>query len=348
MPLSTRHITRTLFRLLAVIALAMTASPAVASSTPSADQGVASLNTLRSRVGLLPVKHDRAQSAGCQRHAAYYALTKHVGHDEVPGDPGYTASGDEAARTSNLVYQETDFVGADDWTEAVYHRIAMLHPRLADSGYWAENGIACLGVLGEMRGPTVKQLTAYPYPVDGQQGVAISFPCNERPNPCAAVKGASAKQPTGTLLSVQFDVPQDSVDATTVTSATVTADGAAEPIGAVVQDARDEIAPYLRGGLAIIPRAPLEIGTWYTGHVTGVVSSSDVEDGTVETPFNVSWRFQTGPVVLSAASSTSATRCSPTRKGITKVVSKCKAKKKSVKKAPRRAKHRTKPRATRR
>lgn len=339
MPASARHITRTLLRLLAVIALATTVSPAVAAaaSSPSPEDGVASLNALRTRVGLLPVAYDPAQSAGCQRHAAYYALTKHIGHDEVPGDPGYSVRGDQAARTSNLAYGEGEFVGAGDWTDAVYHRIAMLHPRLANSGYFAANGMACLGVLGDMRGPTVKQLTAYPYPTDGQQGVAISFPCNERPDPCAAVKGASPKQPTGTLLSVQFDAPQDQVDATTVRSATVTADGASAPIGAVVQDARDEIAPYLRGGLAIIPRAPLEISTWYTAHVTGTVSSSDAEEGTVETPFDVSWRFQTGPVVLSAASTTSRTRCSPTRKGVTRVVSKCRAKKKM---APRRTKHR--------
>lgn len=352
MPASTRHITRTLLRLLAVLALATTVSPAVAAaapaaaaSAPSAADGVASLNALRARVGLLPVAHDPAQSAGCQRHAAYYALTKHIGHDEVPGDPGYTAQGDEAARTSDLAYDsEGDFVGAGNWTDAVYHRIAMLHPRLADSGYWAENGIACLGVLGEMRGPTVKQLTAFPYPTDGQQGVGISFPCNEVPNPCAAVKGASPKQPTGTLLSVQFDVPQDEEDAAVVSSATVTADGAYAPIDAVVQDANDEIAVYLRGGLAIIPRTPLEISTWYTAHVTGTVSSSDAEEGTVETPFDVTWRFQTGPVVLSATSSGTPTRCSPTRKGVTRVVSRCKAKKKArtaaKKKAPRRAAHR--------
>jgi len=353
MPFPSRHRNRTLLRLLAVIALAMAVSPvaAMAATAPTAEQGVASLNALRSRVGLLPVKYDPDQSVGCQRHAAYYALTKHVGHDEVPGDPGYSARGDEAARSSNLYYDaDENFVGADNWTDAVYHRIAMLYPRLADSGYWAERGIACLGVLGDMHGPTVKQLTAYPYPVDGQQGVPISFPCNERPDPCASVKGASAKQPTGSILSVQFDVPQDSVDATTVSSATVTADGATEPISAVVQDARDDIAPYLRGGLAIIPRAPLEISTWYTGHVTGVVSSSDAEEGTVETPFDVSWRFQTGPVVLSATSTTSTTSCSPTRKGVTKIVSKCKARKpvKRVKKASRRAKHHAQHRAARR
>jgi hypothetical protein len=309
---------------------------ASAATNPDAQAGVASLNSLRTAVGVPPVTHDPAQSAGCRQHAAYYARTGHIGHEELPGDPGYTTLGDNAAASSNLAYGVSPFTGAADWTDAVYHRIAMLYPRLADSGYWAEHGIACLGVLGTMRGPTVKQLTAYPYPTDGQLGLPVSFGCNERPNPCSAVKGASASRPPGSILSVQFDSPQDQVDASTVRSASLRADGEPKAVSVVVQDARDKISPYLRGGLAIIPRRPLKISTWYTARVSGTVSTSDYVDGAVRTPFAVTWRFQTGPVVLSAASFSIKTRCSPTRKGVTRTVRKCAAKKQARKKPKRR------------
>lgn len=330
------HSIRRLALLVALLALGPAAA-AEAASSPSSATGIATLNALRARVGVQPVVHDSAQSAGCRRHAAYYRLTGHIGHEELPGDPGYTRRGDQAAQTSNLVYSEGAFSGAADWVEAVYHRIAMFHPRLADSGYWAENDIACLGVLGTMSGPTVKQLTAYPYPADGQQGVPVKFGCNERPSPCAAVRGASRTRPVGSILSLQFDAPQDSVDATVVESATLTPDGATVPVPAVVQDENSRaIAPYLRGGMALIPRAPLALSTWYTARITGTVAVSDAGDGALELPFDVSWRFQTGPVVLSAASSSK--RCSPTRKAVTRSVKRCKtAKKKAANKNSRRS-----------
>ena len=326
--------TRTARRAAVLAALVLLAAvpAAPAASAPSAGDGVRSLNALRARVGVQPVRYDPAQSAACRRHASYYALTGHVGHEELPEDPGYSAEGDRAARTSNLAYGDSPFVGAGDWAGAVYHRIAMLHPRLATSGYWAENGIACLGVLGAERGPAVSQLTAYPYPADGQQGLPISFGCNERPNPCSAFPGASAKRPMGSILSVQFDAPQDSVDAATVDSATLTADGSAGPVVTAVQDAESgSIAPYLRGGLAILPRSPLKAGTWYMARVTGTVSLSDVAAGVIEQPFDVTWRFQTGPVVLGVSVSSRSARCSTTRKGITRSVRRCaKLKKKAT------------------
>ncbi|MEI2702875.1 MAG: CAP domain-containing protein [Baekduia sp.] len=301
------------------------AAAQAAVSTPRVTDGVASLNALRARVGVLPVRADAEMTADCRSHAAYYALTGHIGHEEIPGDSGYTASGDRGARSSNLAYGQGAFTGAGDWTPAVYHRIAMLHPRLATSGYWAENGIACLGVLGDVRGPSVSQLTAYPYPADGQQGLPVSFGCNERPDPCTVYPGASAKKPIGSILSLQFDGPADDIDATTVTSATLTADDADAPVVTTVQDSESgQIAPYLRGGTAVIPRRPLTPSTWYTARVTGTVASSDVETGVTEEPFDVTWRFQTAPVVLGVTAQSAAPRCSKTRKAKTRVSKRCK------------------------
>lgn len=236
---------------MALACAAALAPPALADSSPAPMDAIAQLNQWRARVGVGPVAYDAANTEGCRLHAQYYAANHTIGHTEDPSRPGYTPAGAQAADSSVLAYGPTA-PGPYAWEWAIYHRIALLNPKLAASGYWSEFGISCLGIFDIDPALVVPAVTAYPYPADGQQDVPPSSPCNEDPNPCESVRGNNGATPIGQPLSVQFNGP-GALPAATVSSAVVIPDGLpAEPIS--VEDAHSGHAGYLQGGVAILPR----------------------------------------------------------------------------------------------
>src|SRR5687768_9091390 len=109
-------------------------SPARAASAPAPEAAIEQLNAWRSMVGVTPVAHALALSRQCRRHAAYYRLNPGWrGHRQDPARPGYSESGDRAARSSVLAYDEAPTAGVMPWEPAPYHRIMLLEPRLAAS-----------------------------------------------------------------------------------------------------------------------------------------------------------------------------------------------------------------------
>ena len=60
-----------------------------------------SVNYFRSMSGLAPVVEDPSLSPGAYNHSCYMLLND-IAHEEVPGAPGYTASGDAAGRSGNV------------------------------------------------------------------------------------------------------------------------------------------------------------------------------------------------------------------------------------------------------
>jgi hypothetical protein len=269
-----------------------------AASDPAPEQAIQVLNEWRGRVGVTPVSHDFEQTEGCRAHSEYYRQTGQTGHYEEPGQPGYSEAGAKAAASSVLAYGNGD-LSPLVWEEAVYHRTSLLDPRLATTGFWAEHGISCMGVFGDDQERTATELAVYPYPYNGQTGVATTFSCNERPNPCVSVPGNDGSQPTGFIPSAQFNGPWSFVSGPQVSTASLTPDGGV-PIAITVEDADSGQGGFLDGGFDIIPHQPLAEGTWYTARAEGVLEVF-AEEGEAAVPFSTAWRFQTQTQVRSAS-----------------------------------------------
>jgi hypothetical protein len=94
---------------------------------------------------------------------------------------------------------------------------------------------------------------------------------------------------------------------TNVTSATLTPDGGGAPIPVAISDRDAPNGPYIAPGFALIPRAPLAANTTYTATAAGTVGGRDYGlSQDLALPFNLSWRFSTGTVLLPPSSSPAA------------------------------------------
>jgi hypothetical protein len=292
-----------------LLCLLSAAAQARAASAPSPEAAIEQLNAWRSMVGVTPVAHDAALSRQCRSHASYYRLnpTWH-GHHQDPSRPGYSEAGDRAARSSVLAYEEAPTAGVTPWEPAPYHRIALLDPRLAASGFWSEFGLSCMQATALDNDLRTAALTAYTYPFPGQRDVAPSFGCREKPNPCDAVPGNDGRTPTGFNISVQFNGPWAAIDGVDVASATVAPAGG-DPVDVVVQ-ARERM---LRGAIVLIPRHPLRFGTTYVATVSGTVAGRADDGTTAPHPFALSWDFSTPGVEPAASLRVTVERVTPSR-----------------------------------
>ena len=284
-----RSILRACVRPLLVAAALACPAAGYAASVPAPDVGVAQLNALRAGVGLSPVTYDDTLSRGCKKHATYHRLnpTQRL-HSEDPALAGYTKAGDNAARSSVLVYGADPDAVFGAWESAPYHRMALLDPRLVASGYWSEFGISCMNAVVVDQALRTPVLTAYTYPASGQRDVATTFWCNELPNPCDLVRRSARSAPTGMNISVQFNGPWLRVEQVNVSSASVAAAGR-PPVDLTVLSRQS----VLRGGLVLIPHRPLRTGKTYSAAASGTVVARN-DDGTLaEHPFALAWDFST-------------------------------------------------------
>ena len=266
-------------------------APGTAAAAVSPEDAVALLNEWRGRVGVPPVSHDPAQSAGCQAHAEYVRHNGESGHSEDPARPGYTDAGHEAARSSVLSYGEQAAGGPFRWEWAPYHRTSLLNPRLATTGFWGTERFACMGVFGIDRGRRAPVVSAHPYPTQGQTEVPLEFTCNETPNPCTQVPGNPGDRPTGPIATVQFDGPWAYAAPVVHAASLVAADGT--PVAVTTEDSTSPRAANLDGGISLIPHQPLRPGTTYTATISGALNAL-LEDRTrITHPFQTTWAFTT-------------------------------------------------------
>jgi hypothetical protein len=88
-------------------------------------------------------------SAGCLAHEnGYVETTTQSPHDEIPGQPGFTEAGRQAARTSDLS-SSTDWSSTENpWTGAPIHLAQLFNP--SDTTAWYGEGPkgACMGTTG--------------------------------------------------------------------------------------------------------------------------------------------------------------------------------------------------------
>jgi hypothetical protein len=140
------------------------------------------VNALRASFGARPLKLVRAWSDGCARHIAYIRRNA-FGHGEVPGRPGYSASGALAGATSVLFSPPAEPFGTrlGAWADDPYHQVQVLDPRLTRTGF-------SLGCMNTMRGLTPQTSSVGPprllgWPGDGARRVPRSVDaCDEVPS----------------------------------------------------------------------------------------------------------------------------------------------------------------------
>jgi hypothetical protein len=140
------------------------------------------VNALRASFGARPLKLVRAWSDGCARHMAYIRRNA-FGHGEVPGRPGYSASGALAGETSVLFSPPAEPFGTrlGAWADDPYHQVQVLDPRLTRTGF-------ALGCMNTMRGLAPLTASVGPprllaWPGDGARRVPRSVDaCDEVPS----------------------------------------------------------------------------------------------------------------------------------------------------------------------
>ncbi|TMC67993.1 MAG: hypothetical protein E6J15_13885, partial [Chloroflexi bacterium] len=143
----------------------LTASPTPAvSSKPVRSNDAAEMlrahNDLRAAVGAPAMRSDVRVTAAAQRHAEYLARAGAIGHEETPGNPGFTgvtvrdrlaaegyadATASEVAASSDSGTEDVRFL----W-DLPYHRLGLMHPHAVLAGWGhAEIGghTATVGVL---------------------------------------------------------------------------------------------------------------------------------------------------------------------------------------------------------
>jgi hypothetical protein len=165
---------------------------------------IAQLNHYR-RLGSLPiVTADTTLCLGAQHHANYMTLNQvqlaQIGlaaHDEVPGQPGYTALGDSAGHNS-VIYQGVAPVEAiDNWTRTLYHRLGLFDPNLTRVGFGSYGGFQVLDIgQGRLYGSDADSaVVMFPFP--GMQGIHGEYK-REIPHP------TPNDDEIGTPITVEF------------------------------------------------------------------------------------------------------------------------------------------------
>jgi hypothetical protein len=219
-------------------AFALTPAALAAANDPTPAQAIAQLNTWRGQAGEQPVSTTAvsAWNTGCQDHNQYEEDNNNtLGHFETMGNPGYTADGAVAGPDSVLAeyystggpVPEPDLLPQPVWDGAVFHRSALLEPRLANVGFnsttfdesgtyysfvclWDQNGVdnppfgGAPPAIDNSR--TTPGLTLYPSPENGEVNVPTTFPGFESPDPTQET-GVPNGATLGWLINVEINGP---------------------------------------------------------------------------------------------------------------------------------------------
>ena len=263
---------------------ATSASPsASASASPTASATTSSLandpsemlrvhNALRAAVGAPAVRADDRVTTAAQRHAEYLARNDALGHDEVPGSPGFTgvfvrdrlaAQGYNDANASEVA---TSFSSGTDGVRSLwvlpYHRLGLMHPQAVVAG-WGHAEVSgrtiTVGVIVyDFAAPAPDRVRA-PAP---DQRVAGTYSGEEIPD----VLPAGATRPVGYPIMVVYS----SARAVDLRTARLTQVGGPDFAYHVVPQL------YERDYVAVIPAAPLVPGARYRVRLELTVAGTDM------------------------------------------------------------------------
>jgi uncharacterized protein YkwD len=204
------------------------------------------INEARTDTGLTPIVDSKFLSDADARHARYL-VKNHAGfelgakmHDEDPGNPWYTPTGQAAGRTGDVIppshSELNDNEAIEGWLLAPFHALPILDPTLREAGFgrYCEAGW-CAAVLSFGRGSSwslgsaAQTVNSYPqhqrftessisasteaqdgtsfskpieYPSDGETVKHVRFTLREFPNPLSACP--NYERPTGLIILISF------------------------------------------------------------------------------------------------------------------------------------------------
>jgi hypothetical protein len=228
-----------------------------------------------------------------------------LSHTETQGDAGYTVNGAVAGANSLLATGQV--LPSHAWSDTLYHRLAMLAPRLSVSGYDASSGFTCMRTIlpAATQASALPSLHLYPWPTPHATGVPTRFRNNEAPDPHADAPGAHT---LGYILTVSVDGPWPACQALLVRVKHASLRGRhKKTVPLSVADARSPNAVVLASGFGLLPRRALAPHTAYTASATGTIATvartytcpepqgfdySKLRAATY--PFSISWSFTTG------------------------------------------------------
>ena len=254
------------------------ASPAITrTATPGSNDALEMLgvhNELRAAVAAPALRTDERVIAAAQRHAEYLARNQVGGHEETPGQPGFTgtsvhdrlaAQGYPDAIASEVA---TSFSSGTDGVRSLwvlpYHRLGLMHPHAVVAG-WGHAEIAgrieTVGVLVYDFGSSAPDQVRSPAP--GQR-VSGSWSGEESPD----VLPSGAARPVGYPVMVLFaNAPTVDLISAKVTDASGTE---------VTSYAVPQI--YERDYVAIVPSRPLATGRYRVRLELTVAGAPVVDD----------------------------------------------------------------------
>ena len=230
------------------------------------------LNAWRASSGVSALTENPTWSQGDYNHSLYMVKNDQVTHYELSTLPYYTPEGDAAAQNGNIEVSSTtattDDQGIDWWMAAPFHAMGMMDPRLTQTGFGAyrevKTGWQTGFTLDTLRGNSWTGGTFPVYfPGNGSSVPLTSFGGHETPDPLSACPGYVAPTGLPAFIEVGGNV------ATTVTAHTFTGNGVALP-HCVVDATNPTFTNNLqsRGGVIVIPQAPLTAGVSYAVTLT--------------------------------------------------------------------------------
>jgi len=227
-------------------------------------------NNWRSVSGQTPLTENATWSAGDYNHAVYMVKNNLVTHYETAGVPYYTASGAAEAQDSNIFVSSStgtsDQQAIDWWMGAPFHAMAMMDPRLTQTGFGSyrdsttspwQMGAALDVVQGNSF--TGGQFPVF-FPGNGSTEPLTAYSGNEFPDPTSACPGYAG-------LPVFIEVGGNV--STVATVHTITTGGTVLDTCAI-DSSNTTLGSYLkqRGGVIVMPRTPLQTGASYTVALT--------------------------------------------------------------------------------
>lgn len=265
------------------------AAPQLAEARYSPRSALNDLNTMRIGSGMPSVRAVSSKlNKGCKLHNLYMRRTGTFGHSQSRSSPYYTRLGARAAARS--VIAEPGSLPTRAFGDTIYHRLALLQPRMKRTGFSSNYGFTCLQVLSSVsNAPSARtaDVATYAWPPNGMQGLDPRFTKNEWPDPLNDAPGATQ---LGTPITFSINGPWKhwNIAKSRVSAASlITELGQQIPIS--WSDANSANSLYLQGGFALLPRRALPAQTWHTATATG-----RVEYQGRAYPFTATTRFRTG------------------------------------------------------
>ena len=261
---------------------AATASAATATTPPVASSDATAMlrqhNDLRAGAGAPPLRGDDRVTAAAQRHAEYLVRNAAGGHEETPGQPGFTganvsdrlaAQGFEGQTASEVATSAPGTAGVRSLWVLPYHRLGLMHPHAVVAGWgYAESAgrRATVGVMVYDFASAAPEVVRSP--AAGQRETTLQWDGREDVD-----VAPGAARPLGYTVMAVWSRART----VTLRGAILTADG---------RTIAHAVAPqiYERDYVAIVPLVPLVSGTRYRVRLDVTVAGVDAIE---------EWEFET-------------------------------------------------------